>query len=179
MGKEKTNWTPESALPLDQREGFKEKFSNVTQWFYAEAGGNGQFRSDLVKPHILLSETHDEDERKKLVDEVLEKRKEILDEIKNKGVDSGWKIPHAGRFVAFIPDNSITDGAAEMDSEGFFDENDEPGWNTWIDYIKGDEENPGFLVAWVDNEHEAKIGKAIENNPVFSISWLDEMEGVV
>lgn len=40
--------------------------------------------------------------------------------------------PCGGRLLAYFPDDNLTDGAAEEDSEGFFDVHNVPPCDTWV-----------------------------------------------
>jgi len=50
----------------------------------------------------------------------------------------GWKVPEpaqpptAGRFLLYFPDAELSDGAAEAESNGFFDVCNTPPWDTWL-----------------------------------------------
>jgi hypothetical protein len=64
-----------------------------------------------------------------------------------------------GLLVAFDPDNTLSDGAARVASEGFFDDHNMPPWDTWVTYVRDARpadagrqdrtEFDSFLVSWV------------------------------
>jgi hypothetical protein len=37
-----------------------------------------------------------------------------------------------GRLMVYFPDAALADGAAEVQSRGFFDVHNTPPWDTWI-----------------------------------------------
>jgi hypothetical protein len=41
-----------------------------------------------------------------------------------------------GEFLVFYVDETLTDGAAEQASNGIFNVENEPAWETWIDYYE-------------------------------------------
>jgi hypothetical protein len=56
--------------------------------------------------------------------------------------------------LVYFPDDDLADGAAEVESEGFFDVHNAPPWDTWLTMVEDtgrSEKNP-YLLAWVPNE---------------------------
>ena len=97
----------------------------------------------------------------------------------------GW-IPDAlafglgnGRLLGCIPDQSLFDGAAEAASEGFFDFNNLPAWDTWVTMIRSPVE--GFsgdcscLVSWVPPDRVRDVARGIDVNPEGCIDWLENL----
>ncbi|MCA1595581.1 MAG: hypothetical protein LC772_04035 [Chloroflexi bacterium] len=95
-----------------------------------------------------------------------------------------------GSLLAFVP-MTTEDGASEFFSCGFFDEEDEPPWDTWLWYIN--EEGPTrqqlldksgtavwaaldcpYLVSWVPPQFKASASVGVEKgNSMFSLLWLE------
>lgn len=82
-------------------------------------------------------------------------------------------------------DESVTDGASEAESEGFFDIQDLPPWDTWLAYIVEDKKDASaygnqitrsYLLSWVPPKMEALVTRGIEVNPVNCHEWHDEAE---
>ena len=41
----------------------------------------------------------------------------------------------SGRLLLYAPHDNLADGAAEAETDGFFDTENEPPWDTWIDVV--------------------------------------------
>lgn len=89
-----------------------------------------------------------------------------------------------GRLMVYFPHLNLVDGAAEAESEGFFDTDNAPPWDTWVACFEdrqlgdsSDEKGPGpYVVAWVPEPLVAAANAGIEVNPEACIVWLDESE---
>jgi hypothetical protein len=53
----------------------------------------------------------------------------------------------AGMLLVYFPTPPHSRGSARQASEGFFDEQDTPPWDTWVAYVE--EAERSYLVAWV------------------------------
>ena len=83
-----------------------------------------------------------------------------------------------GRLLVYFPDADLSDGAAEVDSRGFFDVHNVPPWDTWI-ALGEDERQPDisyqqYLIAWVPPELLAIAQAGIDVNPEECIVWLED-----
>ena len=83
-----------------------------------------------------------------------------------------------GRLLVYFPDADLADGAAEVQSRGFFDVHNVPPWDTWIaladDRPKiGDVSYQQYVIAWVPPELVACAHAGIEVNPEECIAWLE------
>jgi hypothetical protein len=83
-----------------------------------------------------------------------------------------------GRLLGFEPDETLSDGAAEAASGGFFDSRNTPPWDVWLDYVV-DSKGTGCLISWVPEEWVEAVSKGIESNPEECIFWLPELEALV
>jgi hypothetical protein len=72
-----------------------------------------------------------------------------------------------GRGLLFIPQDSLSDGAATVQSGGFFDLDNVPAWDTWI-YFDG-----RTLLSWVPTSLISKVQSGIDVNPEGCIKWAD------
>ena len=92
-----------------------------------------------------------------------------------------------GRLLAYFPDESLADGVALMKSEGFFDADNIPPYDTWVwivrnvrafDYRDGGqgELEANYLVAWVPPDFVALAGAGVDANPQECILWLDTLD---
>jgi hypothetical protein len=91
-----------------------------------------------------------------------------------------------GRLLAFFPDDNLADGWAETVSEGFFDVNNIPPYDTWVwmvrdirtfecaDHEQGETE-ANYLVAWVPPDFIPHANRGVEANPEGCILWLDTL----
>jgi len=78
-------------------------------------------------------------------------------------------LPNArgGKLLLFTPRDSLSDGAATVASDGFFDVDNVPAWDTWL-YFDGH-----TLVSWVPPQLISKVQLGIDVNPESCIRWDD------
>jgi hypothetical protein len=92
-----------------------------------------------------------------------------------------------GRLLAYFPDDTLSDGVAGEESNGFFDEANIPPYDTWVWMVQDvrtitrkngtTEEMPAnFLVAWVPPAFIELANKGILANPEECIAWLDQLD---
>jgi hypothetical protein len=81
-----------------------------------------------------------------------------------------------GRLLIYFPDQELADGAAEVESRGFFDVNNAPPWDTWVAFIHHDKSGLSHLVSWVPPEFLSLADAGIEVNPEECILWLDDAD---
>jgi len=72
-----------------------------------------------------------------------------------------------GRLLLYEPLENVADGASEFSSQGFFDIEDAPPWDTCFAYIKGS------IVSWVPEAVVNQVQAGIDANPVDCIHWCD------
>jgi len=72
-----------------------------------------------------------------------------------------------GRLLLYEPLETVDDGAAAVSSQGFFDVEDAPPWDTWFVY------SGGSIFCWVPNSLVKKAQAGIDANPVDCIHWCD------
>ncbi|MEL6431052.1 MAG: hypothetical protein AAFR54_17860 [Planctomycetota bacterium] len=97
---------------------------------------------------------------------------------------SDWKAPtvarsRRGRIVCLLPDATLADGAAELESGGFFDADDVPPAGTWLAYFEGaDVEeclgggSQGILLAWVPEDVDGRAAAGLEVCAGGALVWL-------
>jgi hypothetical protein len=82
-----------------------------------------------------------------------------------------------GRLLTYFPDGDLACGAAEAESDGFFDVHNAPPWGTWVAMIEDDWERDDcssiYLVAWVPPAFLEHAHRGISVNPENCIAWLD------
>ncbi len=93
--------------------------------------------------------------------------------------------PPSGRVLAFMPDESLSDGAAEETSGGFFDADNLPPWDTWIALVraKGSTHQPAdpnatttYLLAWIPEPLVPELEQPLLANPEGCLRWLDDLD---
>ncbi|MBB5056508.1 hypothetical protein HDF16_001193 [Granulicella aggregans] len=72
-----------------------------------------------------------------------------------------------GRLLLYEPLETVTDGASEASSRGFFDIEDAPPWDTWFLY------SSGSIVCWVPEAMVEIAQEGIDANPVDCIHWCN------
>jgi len=86
-----------------------------------------------------------------------------------------------GRLLGYDPDANLCDGAAETRSNGFFDVDNMPPWDTWVCYACELDEQPwryfeSYLISWVPPTFLALAEQGIWFNPEECIVWADELD---
>jgi hypothetical protein len=72
-----------------------------------------------------------------------------------------------GLLLLYEPQETVSDGAAEASSNGFFDVEDAPPWDTWLACSEG------AIVSWVPEHLISRAQAGIDANPVDCIRWLN------
>ena len=85
-----------------------------------------------------------------------------------------------GRLLAYFPDAELSDGAAEQETDGFFDSYNAPPWDTWVglfqDATAADLSYRVYLVAWIPPVFLHTASRGIAVNPESCIVWLADVE---
>jgi hypothetical protein len=93
-----------------------------------------------------------------------------------------------GRLLIYLPDEELADGAAEAETNGFFNSHNEPPWDTWLFYIDNRAENKrdtqndtwspddSYLISWVPPELIDLVNSGIWANPEYCIRWATEFD---
>jgi hypothetical protein len=80
-----------------------------------------------------------------------------------------------GRLLHFDPSASLSDGAAQVASEGFFDADNTPPEDTWVDFVEKPEGRwtafDSYLVCWIPAELVEAAIAGIEANPEECLRW--------
>jgi hypothetical protein len=84
-----------------------------------------------------------------------------------------------GRLLVYFPESDLFCGAAADQTDGFFDVNNVPPWDTWVTYWQDQEPNPDsfvseYLIAWVPPSLIELANEGINVNPEQCIMWLAE-----
>src|SRR6185437_8527110 len=70
-----------------------------------------------------------------------------------------------GRLLLYVPSENLACGAAEASSNGFFDVNNVPPWDIWVQF------SDGTLVSWVPPALIDVAQMGIDVNPEECIRW--------
>ncbi|AKF10722.1 hypothetical protein [Sandaracinus amylolyticus] len=87
--------------------------------------------------------------------------------------------PASGRLLVYFPDANLSCGAAELETDGFFDADNVPPWDTWIsvhDRAHGCPSYGSMLVCWVPPALVELVDRGIDVNPEQCIVWIDALE---
>lgn len=76
-----------------------------------------------------------------------------------------------GRLLYFDPSTTLSDGAALVQSQGFFDNDNVPPWDTWLCFS-----DDGFVVSWVPPGYLDRVDAGVEANPERCIMWAHEAD---
>jgi len=82
---------------------------------------------------------------------------------------------YPGRLLVYFPDADLADGAAEAESEGFFDAHNAPPPATWIGYFEDGSDDPdrsAYLLAWVPRDAVIMAEAGMAVNPEECIQWV-------
>jgi hypothetical protein len=86
----------------------------------------------------------------------------------------------AGRLLLFDPGQNLSDVAAMVESNGFFNAENEPPWDTWVQYVRQQPQRAGtwthldsYLVCWIPPAFLDVVDRAIEVNPEECFLWGD------
>jgi len=72
-----------------------------------------------------------------------------------------------GQLLIYFPMETVGDAAAAESSNGFFDGEDAPPWDTWFWY------SDGAILSWISNDLSPRVQAGIDANPVDCIHWAD------
>ena len=91
---------------------------------------------------------------------------------------SAWPDPLGGRLLIYFPHADLCDGAAQLQSQGFFDVFNTPPWDTWIGYFcdqrSTDLSYKSYLLAYVPVSIVELASEGIDVNPEQCIQWLTD-----
>lgn len=127
---------------------------------------DAQLRSGPLKPSFNMDEFGKNERWADAVEEVLAKRSQLLGKV---CPPEKAKPETEGRLLLFVPSDTLMDGAAKYSSNGFFDVNNVPPWDTWVSF------SDRTLVSWVPPVLIETAQRGIDANPEACIRWVDEV----
>jgi hypothetical protein len=139
---------------------FKRSLSEAVAW--CAALSLRHLRSATLKPSSTLDAFGMVTLWAEAVTEVVAKRSQLMDQISAK---EGSEDETSGRLLLFVPSETLFDGAAQLSSNGFFDVNNVPPWDIWVDFSER------TLVSWVPPKLVKAAQMGIDANPEACIRW--------
>lgn len=126
-------------------------------------------RTPLLSPDPFASNG------KAIVRSVMSRRRYYFSELNKTPATSLAK----GRLLVYWPNGNLADGASANETNGFFDVDNIPPWDTWVAYFyESGQSNyqSNYLVSWIPEVFIELASSGIEVNPEQCISWLDEVK---
>jgi hypothetical protein len=150
----------------------RRKITDTKQWHQAMAllkqvrdslgPVEDMLRSATLKPSFALNEFGTNAPWAEAVAEVVNKRSQLLSRT---SPEEGLERSTSGRLLLYYPHENLACGAAEFSSNGFFDVNNVPPWDIWVDFSER------TLVSWVPPAFLEAAQMGIDVNPEGCISW--------
>ncbi|MCA1819166.1 MAG: hypothetical protein LC620_03805, partial [Halobacteriales archaeon] len=189
------SWWDGRGVPLSQmyrpeeQAAFRQRVAETIAWCRAKARPDDpaqSLRTLELRPGSLgghgeanLPEKREHEVRRLEVSRIGFARKRLLGQAPQADIQPTLA---GGRLVVYEPDTNLFDGAAQLASDGFFDVNNVPPWDTWLDYFpptkegtgKYSTDDHGKLVAWVPSPFLAAADIGIRVNPEDCIRWADQ-----
>lgn len=125
-----------------------------------------QLRSLALKPSDSIGSIYCEERRQEIVDDVIARRSSLIQ----------WRLANErviipgllhGRILLYVPSDNVSDGASRYASNGFFDPDDCPLWDSWLQY------RDRIFLSWVPEVLFPLAQAGIDANPVECIRWAD------
>ena len=147
------------------------RIADVVAWcrnLMARSDVNASLRTDAIKPRLLHNGCDDA--------------------VCDVGSSRHWQIRvttdqprldfpdlEGGRLLTYFPDADLCDGAAELETDNFFDVFNCPPWDTWVGFFNdnlGDASYGRYLLAYVPEQLVPLVESGILVNPEECIMWL-------
>jgi hypothetical protein len=161
-------WTPTGALWRDPE--FLVRLAQTIAWCASRADASDP--RDSLRTHELNPSAADlyRDDSEEVVRTVVESRAQSVG-TRPAVQREGLLDLHGGRLAVYFPAEQLDDGAAEFETDGFFDVQDTPPWDTWVglyhDRVRG-----AYLISWVPEPLVVLAARGISANPIQCIAWL-------
>ncbi len=156
----------------------KQVISEASTWCSLEESFKCNLRSAALDPSMILSIPRDGDihafvqnsyeSYQRAVEEVCRRRSAFLNAQELTAQHS--TLISGARLLTYQPLETVSDGAAEAASKGFFDISDAPPWDTWLFYSKG------TILSFVPESFLRVAQAGIDANPVDCIHWPNPRE---
>lgn len=135
-------------------------------------------RSLMLDPHSILSVPPlselgidafvkaKRDSYQQAAESIKRKRSEFLRDATTQPLEPA-KAQTIGRLLLYEAMETVSDGAAEASSHGFFDVEDAPPWDTWFWH------EDGRIFCWVPESLVSDAQAGIDANPVDCVRWAN------
>lgn len=161
----------EEAQEIVKRAWLRRRITDTKQWQQAMAllkqirsslgPMDHDLRSPELKPRFGLDGSGDHTLWAKAVGDVVARRSQLT-----AGTAAEMRATNVGgRLLLYTTRENLACGAAEVSSNGFFDVNNVPPWDIWIDFSEG------TLVSWVPPALLDVAQMGIYVNPEECIRW--------
>ena len=136
-----------------------------------------RYRSPRIAPYVFIRN------RFEAVNNVHQDRFFARHHIDGFSISIPTSLISQGRLLVYYPEKSLGDGAAAVETEGYFDSRNTPPWDTWIDYfeepsVEGqngwERSERYYLIAWVPPALVEVIQRGIDVNPEQCLQWLED-----
>jgi hypothetical protein len=127
-------------------------------------------RSEELRPPLLLPS------RLETVDAVRRRRKTLLGH-RHFSSDLAPEVASAsGRLIAYNPDFNLACGTSEYETDGYFDVDNTPPWDTWVALldVPNAQHFETSLIAWVPPVFVSLVQAGIKLIAERCVMWLDE-----
>lgn len=84
-----------------------------------------------------------------------------------------------GKLIVYFPNMNLACGVSQDITEGFFDHNNVPPWDTWISYFNDSSKHineASYLVSWIPPVFIDSVDKAINAIPEECVLWLEDSD---
>jgi len=132
------------------------------------ANPSGCLRSDRLRPWILQTD------RAAMVRWLCVDRARLDPNVRGT-LPVGTRNDLDGDLLLYLPDQQLADGAAEQASNGFFDMDNTPPWDSWVALVRdsrADVSSRDQLICYVPAELRDFVQRGIDVNPEGCILWL-------
>ena len=126
-----------------------------------------QLRSSDLEPRLGIGNAISETDRGVIVAELVSKRSQLLGDERGPLSEEQLFARDPGRILVYVPGENMSDGASRYASNGFFDMEDAPPWDTWLHYSER------TLVSWVPGVLIPLVQDGIDANAFDCIRWAD------
>jgi hypothetical protein len=127
--------------------------------------GVSELRSSQLRPGLPVDRYPSEPDWSNAVNELVVKRARLLKQERTEVVS---EYAEGGRLLLYFPQENLADGAARVNSGGFYDDDNVPPWDIWVGFSRG------ALISWVPPALIEVAQMGIDANPENCIRWDDQ-----
>lgn len=175
------DWIEQAGLPLTWDEAiglFRRRLGEAAAWCGLRAGHG---RTPKLRPERFRSRSpHDclLHDPQRSVARLAAERARLLGSRPRPAISA-----ESGRLLVFFPEESLWDGAAELEAPEYFDVDNVPAWDTWV-WFNSDRDartcERGLpstsLLSWVPGAQVNRVARGIHVNPEMCIEWMSKVK---